>query len=220
MIHLTKGQQLHENPGMVVYGSTGYYNDGDVVVCAMSYAPEEPACGYEAKYIAYGTMVYGISDEDKLMEEVTKIDPENLYGMNTEQTAIDKMVSEIVPEQTDIIESETEANQIDPIETVEIKTETYENGEIKTTTTTTTSTPEEVTPDVTESIINTPETSVDTDIPVIPPDISVNVDVPVEDPVIIPDVPIIETPAVDLEFIAPSVIDQTVSRSKSKKIRV
>ncbi len=95
MIHLTKGQTLFENPTMVVYDPTGYYNDGDSVVCASVVAPEEPVCRYEAKFVAYGGMVYNIADPEKLMEEVIKIDPENLLGKNNEDVALDRMVENI-----------------------------------------------------------------------------------------------------------------------------
>lgn len=95
MIHLTKGQTLFENPTMVVYDPTGYYNDGDSVVCASVIAPEEPVCRYEAKFVAYGGMVYTIADPEKLMEEVIKIDPENLLGKNNEDVALDRMVENI-----------------------------------------------------------------------------------------------------------------------------
>lgn len=95
MIHLTKGQTLFENPTMVVYDPTGYYNDGDSVVCASVVAPEEPVCRYEAKFVAYGGMVYNIADPEKLMEEVIKIDPDNLLGKNNEDVAVDRMVENI-----------------------------------------------------------------------------------------------------------------------------
>ena len=62
MIYLTKGQKLLDSPGMVVCDPTGYYNDGDSVACAAWHMPEEPICRYEAKFIAYGGMVYEITD--------------------------------------------------------------------------------------------------------------------------------------------------------------
>ncbi len=95
MIYLTKGQKLFENTGMVVYGDTGYYNDGDVVICAPAYSPDEPACGYEAKYIAYGTIVYGMTDEDKLTEQLKKIDPKTLFGKNKETVITDNIIENI-----------------------------------------------------------------------------------------------------------------------------
>lgn len=107
MIHLTKGQALFENPTMVVYDPTGYYNDGDPVVCASVVAPEEPICRYEAKFVAYGGMVYTIADEEKLMEEVIKIDPENLLGKNNEDVALDKMVENIQTVATEEIPTTT-----------------------------------------------------------------------------------------------------------------
>ena len=116
MIYLTKGQKLFTNEGMVVYDATGHYDDGDAVVCAAAYAPDEPICRYEAKFIAYGDNVYNITDPEKLMEEVKKIDPENLFGKNKEEVAVDKMIEkikkpvndeEIAPE-TDEVEEEGE----------------------------------------------------------------------------------------------------------------
>lgn len=95
MIYLQKGQPLFENKGMVVCDETGYYEDGATVVCAPLFAPDEPACRFEAKFIAYGSQVYNITDQDKLMEEINKIDPKNLLGKSTEEVSIDNMVKNI-----------------------------------------------------------------------------------------------------------------------------
>jgi len=95
MIYLTKGQILFENPGMVVYDPTGYYEDGAPVICAPLFSPEEPVCRFEAKFIAYGSQVYSIADADKLMEEVVKIDPDSLLGKSTGEIAVEKMVENI-----------------------------------------------------------------------------------------------------------------------------
>lgn len=92
MIFLTKGQRLYDNPGMVIYDQTGYYEDGDSVICATVSFPEEPVCRYEAKFIAYGSMVYSIADPDELLEEVKKINPDTLFG----KTNADKVASDIV----------------------------------------------------------------------------------------------------------------------------
>ena len=92
MIFLTKGQTLYDNPGMVTYDPTGYYEDGDSVICAVAAFPEEPVCRYEAKFIAYGNMVYNITDPDALLEEVKKISPDTLFG----KTNADKVASDIV----------------------------------------------------------------------------------------------------------------------------
>lgn len=90
MIFLTKGQTLYDNPGMVTYDPTGYYEDGDSVICAVAAFPEEPVCRYEAKFVAYGDMVYNIADPDALLEEVKKINPDTLFGKtNTEKVASD-----------------------------------------------------------------------------------------------------------------------------------
>ena len=98
MIYLKKGQTLFDNPGMVVYDSTGYYNDGDSVVCAPIFAPEEPACRYEAQYVAYGGMIYSVSNQDELMKKILEIDPKSLFGKDSSQIALDKMVDQIVPQ--------------------------------------------------------------------------------------------------------------------------
>ncbi len=95
MIKLEKGQKLFDNEGMVVYDQTGYYNDGDSIICAMSFAPEEPACRYEAKFIAYGNAVYNVTDPDMLLEEIKKIDPNTLFGKNKEEIAVDQTVENI-----------------------------------------------------------------------------------------------------------------------------
>ncbi len=95
MIHLEKGQKLFENEGMVMYDQTGYYNDDDSVICAMVYAPEEPVCRYEAKFVAYGSNVYNITDPEKLMEEIKKIDPETLFGKKNENVREQQIVDSI-----------------------------------------------------------------------------------------------------------------------------
>jgi hypothetical protein len=95
MIYLTKGQKLFNNEGMVVCDPTGYYEDGATVACAVFHSPEEPVFRYEAKYIAYGDQVYSVSDQDELMEEVIKIDPNSLLGKSTGDIAVDKMVENI-----------------------------------------------------------------------------------------------------------------------------
>lgn len=110
MIYLTKGQPLFDNAGMVVSSPSGYYNDGDSVVCAMYHMPDEPVCLYEAKFVAYGNTVYEITDQEKLMEEVLKIDPASLFGKNNDEVAMDRMVDNIktvetVPEKTENVQS-------------------------------------------------------------------------------------------------------------------
>ena len=95
MIYLQKGQPLCEKKGMVVCHETGNYEDGATVVCALLFAPDDPACRYEADFIAYGSQVYNITDQDKLMEEINKIDPKNLLGKSTEEVSIDNMVKNI-----------------------------------------------------------------------------------------------------------------------------
>ncbi len=95
MIHVTKGDSLASNPGLVVLSSTGYYNDEDSVLCASVVTPEEPACWFEAKYVRYGAMVYSISNPEELLAEIIKMDPASLFGKNADMLAQEKMISEI-----------------------------------------------------------------------------------------------------------------------------
>jgi len=120
MIYLKKGQPLFENGGLVVYDQAGYYEDGDLVVCAMVDTPEEPYCRYEAKYVAYGGIVYSITDTAKLEEEIAKINPENLFGKSSDDVITDQMVENIETvksEDPPIVEEEK------PVEIQEIKEE-------------------------------------------------------------------------------------------------
>jgi hypothetical protein len=223
MIYLKKGQSLFNNEGMVVLDATGYYEDGANVICAMFHSPDEPICSYEAKFIAYGDQVYNITDEDKLMEEITKIDPSTLMGKTKEDINIDKMIEEIktvenptpetIPEEN--IEPEEEVTPIS--ETVETMTEIDENGDEVTTTTTTTITeeiiPEEVVEPVIEPVVDIPEVPVIDVTPEVPV-IDITPEVPVidiETPIITPEIP------VDPEEVIPSVLDQAVSKLKSKR---
>lgn len=134
MILLTKGQPLFDNPSMVVYDTTGYYEDGSSVVCASALTPEEPLARYEAKFIAYGGMVYTITDPDQLMAEVLKIDPQSLFGKTNEQAVVDELVE-----------------KIETIESPELPTETIE------TPTTIEETPEPVEPLTTSEPTPEPE---------------------------------------------------------------
>ncbi len=165
MIYLTKGQPLFENPGLVVYDQTGYYEDGASVICAMVYAPEEPVCRYEAKFIAYGGMVYNITDSEKLMEEVIKIDPQSLFGKDSQQIALDKKIEEIVPKESGEITSEPPVEESVSASTLETPP-TPPASEINTSTTTpavdtntSTTTPSSIdtnTSTTTPSVIETP----------------------------------------------------------------
>lgn len=111
MILLTKGQPLFDNPNMVVYDATGYYEDGGSVVCASTIAPEEPLARYEAKFIAYGGIVYTITDPEQLMAEVLKIDPVSLFGKTNEQSAIDKLVEKIETIESPELPTENEISE-------------------------------------------------------------------------------------------------------------
>ena len=145
MIYLTKGQKLADNQSMVVYDSTGYYNDGDSVICASAGTPDEPACRYEAKFIAYGGLVYSISDEDELLEQILKLDPKSLFGKDSKQVAVDKAVEQIVPQESGVIPEEPVPEVVIPEEEVNTETSTTtpqitpdQNNSTSTTTSTTT----------------------------------------------------------------------------------
>lgn len=108
MIYLKKGQTLFDNPGMVVYDQTGYYDDGTSIICAPIFAPEEPACRYEAKYIAYGGVVYSISNEEELLKQILELDPKSLFGKDGKQVAIDKVTDNIVTQATSEVPDESQ----------------------------------------------------------------------------------------------------------------
>jgi hypothetical protein len=138
MLYLEKGQKLFDNEGMVVYDQTGYYNDDDSIICAMVYSPEEPVCRYEAKFVAYGNNVYNITDPEKLLEEIKKIDPQTLFGKNKEVIATQKMVDNIqttesedlsLPQNTDVPANETPATE-EPVLVPEENTQVTETPEV------------------------------------------------------------------------------------------
>lgn len=121
MIYLTKGKPLVDNPGMVVFDSTGYYNDGDSVICASASFPEEPVCRFEAKYIAYGGMVYSVSNPEELMAEILKLDPVSLFGKDSQEIAVDKMVEKIIPQESgEITKEATISEVVNPVDNPEI----------------------------------------------------------------------------------------------------
>ncbi len=159
MIYLKKGQTLADNPGMVVYDPTGYYNDGDSIVCAPVFAPEEPACRYEAQYIAYGGMIYSVSNPDELMEQILKIDPETLFGKDSKQVALDKMVDQIVPQAKTPVGQETFGADEDSNSTTTPTAVLPENSPTPSPTPVATSTPPVSTPEVAPSPTPTPSPS-------------------------------------------------------------
>lgn len=152
MIYLKKGQVLADNPTMVVYDQTGYYNDGDSIICAPAATPDEPAVRYEARFVAYGGMVYSISNPDELLAEIIKLDPKSLYGKDSQQVAIDRVVEEIVPQKPGEV----------PVEEVNVTEEAETLSENETSTTT----PNiiDVTPDTSTST-TTPTTTTSTTTP-------------------------------------------------------
>lgn len=146
MINLKKGQVLKDNPSLVVYDPTGYYRDEDSVICASVSLPEEPVCRFEAKYVAYGGMVYSISNPEELMAEVLKLDPETLFGKTNDNIAFDKKVEEIVPQEGGVVEP-TEPEEIVE-EDVTAPTDTSSSTSTSSSTpTTSTTTPEIILPE-------------------------------------------------------------------------
>ena len=143
MIFLIKGQTLFNNPAVVVYDQTGYYEDGASVVCASAITPEEPVCRYEAKFIAYGDMVYTITNSDELLEEVEKINPDTLLGKTNEDINLDKIVEQI--------------KTIDSQEIVPETPPTTEEVNLNPTSTTTPSTPDLTSPSPEQPIAITPD---------------------------------------------------------------
>lgn len=172
MIYLKKGQALFDNPSMVVYDPTGYYDDGTSVICAPVFAPEEPACRYEAKYIAYGGIVYSISDEEELLKQVLEIDPASLLGKDSKQVAVDKAVGEIVTQGTTPTpeESPTQAREEnieeEPQTTTDTPTTAPPTDILSNNTSTTTST---TTASTTDTVSPTSDTSTTTPIVDLPP---------------------------------------------------
>jgi hypothetical protein len=90
MINLQQGQDVAENEDLVVYDATGDYNDNDMIICAKRETPFEPYCRFEAQFIAYGGIVYAISEEEKLLEEIQKIDPETTLAEETTDSMIEQ----------------------------------------------------------------------------------------------------------------------------------
>lgn len=120
MINLQQGQSVAERDDLVVYESTGEYNDADMVICALAETPAEPYCRLEAQFIAYGGLVYAISDEKQLLEEVQKIDPETTLSEETLDSAVGRQpeVVESVhqksePAQQPVFDSETSPGPVD-----------------------------------------------------------------------------------------------------------
>lgn len=117
MIFLKKGQNLIDHPGLVIYDPTGYYEDDATITCASVLAPDEPLFRYEAKFVAYGGMVYAITNEEELMKQVMKLDTKTLFGKKRSELSADELLSlNLVPE--------TEPKQPD----VDVREETPKNS--------------------------------------------------------------------------------------------
>jgi hypothetical protein len=187
MIYLKKGQPIFDNPGMVVYDPTGYYDDGTSVICAPVFAPEEPACRYEAKYIAYGGIVYSISDPDMLLKQITEMDPTTLFGKDSKQVTLDKAADKIVvqdPQDPNIVSEDPVVKDTPPEEPPQKETPTTTPPEdiLSSDTSTTTNPVVDTTPiEVTPSEIPPSDTSTTT---------SPAVDTPVVE------APVVETPTI------------------------
>jgi hypothetical protein len=160
MIYLTKGQQLADNPSMVIYDPTGYYNDGDSIICASAATPDEPAVRYEAKFVAYGGMVYSISDPDELLAEIIKLDPKSLFGKDSQQVAVDKVVADIVPQAEGVVPADG-AEVVEDIP-VDDQTATTTPPVIPPPTTTSTTTPAVSTTTPSTTATSTPSTDTGT----------------------------------------------------------
>lgn len=164
MIYLKKGQTLFDNPGMVVYDPTGYYDDGTSVICAPVFAPEEAACRYEAKYIAYGGIVYSISNEEELLKQILELDPQSLFGKDSKQVAVDKVADAIVTQGTtqvtdevsEIKEEKEEEKEEEPEQTTEAPTTTPPTDILSNNTSTTT--PTQIDTGTTTPTIDIPQT--------------------------------------------------------------
>jgi hypothetical protein len=217
MIYLTKGQKLFDNPSLVVYDQTGYYNDGDSVICAGVTSPNEPVCRYEAKFVAYGGIVYSVADSDALMEQILAIDPKTLFGKDSQQVAVDKMVEAIVPQESGVLTEDATTEVVDTATTTpEINVQTPQTStttpqvNLPPTSQTSTTTPEFIAPDTSSS--TTPQSNTSTTTPVIVlPDTSATSTPPSNISTTTPvDIPI-TPPATDISSttpsIAPNVID-------------
>jgi len=222
MIYLTKGQKLFSNEGMVVCDPTGYYEDGSSVACATFFAPDEPVYRYEAKFIAYGDQVYNIADQDKLLEEIKKIDPQSLLGKTNADVAIDNLVQDIktvenpTPELTQDAVDINNAKVDNGNTTVDTNTDngntTTENPPANTNTTDTVTTYDENT-GTTTTTTTTTDTTTSTTTPDTTPNITTDTVIPdtTTSPTtetIIPEVPVSDT-----------VVDQPVSMLSGKRKR-
>jgi hypothetical protein len=173
MIYLKKGQAIFDNPSMVVYDPTGYYDDGTSVICAPVFAPEEPACRYEAKYIAYGGIVYAVSNEEDLLKQILEIDPKSLFGKDSKQVAVDKIIDTIVTQDTSQQDIQASPEDITPkIEKVAETTPETEVPTVPVTEQATTTPPEDLIPP------NATTTPVDTDPATTTPPIDVSINPP------------------------------------------
>jgi hypothetical protein len=179
MIYLRKGQPLADNSGMVMYDPTGYYNDGDSVICAPAGVPDEPACRYEAKFVAYGGLVYSISDPDELMEQILRLDPNTLFGKDTKQVAVDRAVEQIVPQMAGVVDdpataTSTPATNIPPDTQIATTTPPVITPPI----TTSTTTPPFVLPDTGTSTTTPPFTASTSTPPLVLPDVGTSTTTP------------------------------------------
>ena len=135
MIHITKGDPLIANPGLVVLSSTGHYNDGDSILCASVTTPDEPACWFEAKYVKYGGMVYSISNAEELLAEIVKMDPASLFGKTADMLAQERMLNEIELENTEKDQKDTTTRASKPkAKKVKVRNATPISGATSTTT--------------------------------------------------------------------------------------
>lgn len=125
MIYLEQGQKLADRPELVVYEQTGERNDADMVICAKAETPTEPFCWLEAQYIAYGGLVYRVSDDKELETEILKIDPDTTFSdiatdplsspTATEDVVVENAVSSDAINQTEPVSQPVSQPVIEPV---------------------------------------------------------------------------------------------------------
>lgn len=88
MIHLDQGQTVAEHPELVVFDVTGDYDDHDMILCAKADDSSNPYCRFEAQFIAYGGVVYSISDDTQLTNVIDQMDPDNTLNDPTDNSLV------------------------------------------------------------------------------------------------------------------------------------
>ena len=81
MIHIEKNQKVYGHDEFIVLDSTADYNNDDLILCAHKDNPTAPYSKFEAQFVAYGGMVYKITDDNELLKEIQNIDPATLIDI-------------------------------------------------------------------------------------------------------------------------------------------